>query len=983
MDPAEGNRLRFCRFIRSFQCEKVPCDLFVRACEPKLTWSSSGEVVERLPLEAGVPEWVTDLYNTNKHLLHDAGHGAHIGGLEIIIENGVTYFEVATAIKPETELCQLSSIADERSMAQERIGVFLQAFPSINIEIIGEEIVERLIDIAKRSILPLLLCVTEADIIDWLFPKNRWDLESYIFSFFEFLYQVIAFLGVEHPLLPLSLPERILNTAPHDLGNDSIVTLRKVADIVKHFKDNGPDLLDDKPLPPGTETDQRSHAMLGYFLSLQNNYFSKALKTWQPLLSNSPSQMEYLAAISFCDQSRLALSDRPAILTLDTRVLEGLLRSRRKQYDQAAKALEATRVELVAQYGPCSMQLGIVTSELANCYNVLRREALAEFTLTQSLELRRDSNLSNRRDEIYLRLALADSFIGQAKYKNALPILENIIDKPNISATFRMMSALRLTRSRRRMHGDAREAFKQKSPLWTGLSLLDIVPDVLVMEYVEELGCCISQLPKRELEDSNNVRDLVKAVNSALRTSSSVTSNPCWEWYTNCQQEYSGQIRNATMADKRKRWDEVLQNEDPIRIRTPISPWSPASSCPSPRAVDDTFVDKGPWSERSVLSFDGGGVRAISSLLILKRIMQKIEMLELTHPDGPCYSSSDSMWSPRDRSDPLIIPEESDRIERYFPCHYFDYVAGTSTGGLMLGRLRMSVDQAIDNFINFGNTVFGRPRLFHTTSAYFPSRTKYPAANVRRAFQNITKAAACIWDNSAWDLIGDNSIFQENNGGIRTIVLSFHLKGSPKKIWRSWDHKEETRIWEVASATSATPGYFDAIEIDGATYLDGSLVANNPSYRALEEVLTIHRKVPVLFINIGTGTQDGNDVTFRSDTKWRDLRWRDRLQRPNRLFEHTVTEFYADSETKQFLQLARDEGLEEVYRLSAREDLQAIPFDDWQPAVTGKKTVQEITNITNEYLDKDEVRKMIDRIAKEAVRIRRARARTEQWKRFI
>jgi patatin-like phospholipase/acyl hydrolase len=62
-----------------------------------------------------------------------------------------------------------------------------------------------------------------------------------------------------------------------------------------------------------------------------------------------------------------------------------------------------------------------------------------------------------------------------------------------------------------------------------------------------------------------------------------------------------------------------------------------------------------------VLSLDGGGVRGLSSLLILKEIMAEI--------GRSAGSAQDAL-----------------------PCEYFDLIGGTSTGGLialMLGRLRM------------------------------------------------------------------------------------------------------------------------------------------------------------------------------------------------------------------------------------------------------------------------------------------------------
>jgi patatin-like phospholipase/acyl hydrolase len=61
-----------------------------------------------------------------------------------------------------------------------------------------------------------------------------------------------------------------------------------------------------------------------------------------------------------------------------------------------------------------------------------------------------------------------------------------------------------------------------------------------------------------------------------------------------------------------------------------------------------------------ILSLDGGGVRGLSSLLILREVMEEIGR----KADAPA---------------PL-------------PCEYFDLIGGTSTGGLiaiMIGRLRM------------------------------------------------------------------------------------------------------------------------------------------------------------------------------------------------------------------------------------------------------------------------------------------------------
>jgi patatin-like phospholipase/acyl hydrolase len=68
-----------------------------------------------------------------------------------------------------------------------------------------------------------------------------------------------------------------------------------------------------------------------------------------------------------------------------------------------------------------------------------------------------------------------------------------------------------------------------------------------------------------------------------------------------------------------------------------------------------------------ILSLDGGGVRGLSALYILKDVMRQLARQHAAeNPEAP-------ELSPR-------------------PCDYFDLICGTSTGGLialMIGRLRM------------------------------------------------------------------------------------------------------------------------------------------------------------------------------------------------------------------------------------------------------------------------------------------------------
>lgn len=86
----------------------------------------------------------------------------------------------------------------------------------------------------------------------------------------------------------------------------------------------------------------------------------------------------------------------------------------------------------------------------------------------------------------------------------------------------------------------------------------------------------------------------------------------------------------------------------------------------------------GDGRELCLLALDGGGVRGLSSLVVLRQLME------------------------------MIKPEDPPK-----PCDYFDMIGGTSTGGLiaiMLGRLRMTVDECIDEYLKLSPKIFTHVR---------------------------------------------------------------------------------------------------------------------------------------------------------------------------------------------------------------------------------------------------------------------------------
>ena len=112
---------------------------------------------------------------------------------------------------------------------------------------------------------------------------------------------------------------------------------------------------------------------------------------------------------------------------------------------------------------------------------------------------------------------------------------------------------------------------------------------------------------------------------------------------------------------------------------------------------------------------DGGGVRGLSSLLILQDLMRLINS---------------------------TIREERPSQESYHdvqPHEVFHFVVGTSTGGLiaiMLGKLGMTVDECIQAFHTLAKSIFAQKRLgARITRGLAP--TKYSASHLERQAKKL------------------------------------------------------------------------------------------------------------------------------------------------------------------------------------------------------------------------------------------------------
>ncbi|CAG8393837.1 unnamed protein product [Penicillium salamii] len=227
-----------------------------------------------------------------------------------------------------------------------------------------------------------------------------------------------------------------------------------------------------------------------------------------------------------------------------------------------------------------------------------------------------------------------------------------------------------------------------------------------------------------------------------------------------------------------------------------------------------------------LLSLDGGGVRGLSTLYILKGLMDRLNQ---KRPKG----------SPARK-----------------PCEVFDLIGGTSTGGLiaiMLGRLEMDVDECIAAYIKLMKEIFGKPSKRGLSKLFGKIKPQFDASKLEGAINEVTNSCGA----KTTDLFND-----EANRNCRVFVCS--ITQETKDIVRLRSYGKNlgipATICQAARATSAATTFFEPVSIGARRFADGGLGAKNPVDEVEGEASDIWcentgdlKPLVKCFISIGTG----------------------------------------------------------------------------------------------------------------------------------
>ncbi|KAL2154298.1 hypothetical protein VTH82DRAFT_2974 [Thermothelomyces myriococcoides] len=207
----------------------------------------------------------------------------------------------------------------------------------------------------------------------------------------------------------------------------------------------------------------------------------------------------------------------------------------------------------------------------------------------------------------------------------------------------------------------------------------------------------------------------------------------------------------------------------------------------------------------------------------------------------------------------MLKIKESQRLDHLpKPCEYFHMIGGTSTGGLiaiMLGRLRMSTEEALHEYDQCASKVFSSRNKKWTTAT-----EKFRATALKKVVQDLVQR------RNMGEYLRDPTLRYDSKGQCFVCVMPAHKVGEPRRLRSFGDpgtqELAEVKIWEAARATTAASFYFKPLTLkvgprQTEDYIDAAIGCNNPADYVLREAawqFGSGRRLGCL-VSIGTGTR--------------------------------------------------------------------------------------------------------------------------------
>ena len=258
--------------------------------------------------------------------------------------------------------------------------------------------------------------------------------------------------------------------------------------------------------------------------------------------------------------------------------------------------------------------------------------------------------------------------------------------------------------------------------------------------------------------------------------------------------------------------------------------------------------------ERYILCIDGGGMRGIIPVVYLQHLEAKIR---------------------QNNGNEDIV-------------RYFDYIAGTSTGGLITlaltcsstlphvdcnGSAQMNLDKLLEVYMTLGN------EIFQAQSSLFGLRhmvsDKYSSTNIQNLCQR--------WFG----------VTPMDDAKVPTLIMAYDLSDGIPQMIRSYADEAAWPVWVAARSTSAAPTFFSPCEYAGKLLVDGGVVANNPATFAYFEAKRLYPECTKFHIlSISTG---GTHHTMQKDETRGLMSWADHVSPMYSTAQKRTTDFVLEN----------------------------------------------------------------------------------------
>lgn len=231
---------------------------------------------------------------------------------------------------------------------------------------------------------------------------------------------------------------------------------------------------------------------------------------------------------------------------------------------------------------------------------------------------------------------------------------------------------------------------------------------------------------------------------------------------------------------------------------------------------------------KRILSLDGGGIRGV----IPARILMEIEKMT-----GKPIAET------------------------------FDYIAGTSTGGIITlclakpdddGKPAFSAEQILQLYKARGGQIFSSSLWHKIKNIGNVAGPKYGPDGIEKVLK---------------DYLGKTML---SDSLVKVLVPAYSIDHRGPRFFKSWDEDDQL-MWKVARATSAAPTYFPPYTLTSGKYpctlVDGGVFANTPAMCVFADATRLEERGTVFKVmSIGTG-EGGGTLNPKCAKNWGLVGW--------------------------------------------------------------------------------------------------------------